>query len=167
MSDQQNSLMLTSDEDGACSARVEQVLRQLTYEQVRWVIARAEVTTDKQACGLVGMNYGTYVHLGDTRKLMDEVVRLMLYDAAVTALHIRRRALARAMAVKVSLLDSDDERVRDKAATDIIEWELGKAPQHVQQQDSEQLEKLGKLFDMIRGTLDRPGEDGDEACTGN
>lgn len=40
---------------------------------------------------------------------------------------MRKQAVIKAMAVKVRLLDSDDENVRSKAASDIIEWELGKA----------------------------------------
>ena len=33
------------------------------------------------------------------------------------------------MAVKVAGLDSENERVRQDAATELIEWELGKAKQ--------------------------------------
>ena len=40
---------------------------------------------------------------------------------------MRKQALLKAMAVKVKLLDSVDENVRSKVATELIEWELGKA----------------------------------------
>ncbi|MGB1285053.1 MAG: hypothetical protein ACPG7F_00850, partial [Aggregatilineales bacterium] len=42
-------------------------------------------------------------------------------------LAMRKQALLKAMAVKVKLLDSDDENIRSKAATELIEWELGRA----------------------------------------
>jgi hypothetical protein len=56
-------------------------------------------------------------------------VKLMAGDGLVTALHLRRRVLAKAMLVKVRGLDTDDERLRQQTATEIIEWELGKATQ--------------------------------------
>jgi len=55
----------------------------------------------------------------------------MAQDGLVTALHLRRRALARAMEVKLRGLDSRDERIRQAVATEIIEWELGKASQKI------------------------------------
>ena len=60
---------------------------------------------------------------------IDEAVRLMAMDGVVAALHLRRKALAKAMSVKFSGLVSRDERVRQGAATEFIEWELGKATQ--------------------------------------
>ena len=58
-----------------------------------------------------------------------EAVRLMAYDGMITAQHIRRKALAKAMLVKVKGLDSDDDSLRQRVATEIIEWEMGKAMQ--------------------------------------
>lgn len=63
-------------------------------------------------------------------------VRLMAGDGVVTALHLRRRALAKAMLVKVRGLDTDDERLRQQTATEIIEWELGKATQTNKNEDT-------------------------------
>jgi len=60
----------------------------------------------------------------------------MAYDGVLTALEIRRRNLARAMAVKAAGLDSRDERIRQNAATEIIEWELGKANQKTESKNS-------------------------------
>lgn len=55
-----------------------------------------------------------------------EIARQRSHEAAVG---LRRQALLKAMSVKVALLDSDDENVRSRVATEIIEWELGKALQ--------------------------------------
>ena len=65
-----------------------------------------------------------------------QAVRLMAGDGLVTALHLRRRALAKAMLVKVRGLDTDDERLRQQTATEIIEWELGKATQPNKNEES-------------------------------
>ena len=62
---------------------------------------------------------------------IDQTVKMMIADGLVTALHIRKRNLAKAMAVKVAGLDSDDERLRQGVATEVIEWETGKAKQTV------------------------------------
>jgi hypothetical protein len=50
-------------------------------------------------------------------------------DVHEAARNMRKQAVLKAIAVKVALLDSDDENVRSKAASEIIEWELGKATQ--------------------------------------
>ena len=42
---------------------------------------------------------------------------------------IARKYLTKAMMVKVKALDSDDEGTRQRAATELIEWQLGKAAQ--------------------------------------
>lgn len=52
--------------------------------------------------------------------------RADVHEAART---MRRQAVLKAIAVKIALLNSDDEAIRSKAATEIIEWELGKASQ--------------------------------------
>jgi len=54
---------------------------------------------------------------------------LMAHDGLIAAQHIRRSSLAKAMLVKVDGLDTNDESLRQKVATEIIEWEMGKATQ--------------------------------------
>jgi hypothetical protein len=54
----------------------------------------------------------------------------------ITALELRRRALAEAMAVKTSGLRSEDEAVRQRTATEIIEWEMGRAAQKNENKNS-------------------------------
>jgi len=61
--------------------------------------------------------------------VVKQAVALMAADGLKTAMHIRRKHLAKAMLVKVRGLDSDDERIRQSSATEIIEWEMGKAAQ--------------------------------------
>lgn len=62
-------------------------------------------------------------------KFVDEALALAREDMHMAALTVRKNALLKAMRVKLALLNSADEKVRNSAATDIIEWELGKANQ--------------------------------------
>ena len=104
----------------------EAVLGKLSNDQLRFVVARQEFATDKEAAEAVDIKPNTVYHWPDVVK---EAVRLMSLDGLISALHIRRRNLAKAMMVKVGGLDSEDERVRQSASTEIIEWETGKATQ--------------------------------------
>jgi len=62
-------------------------------------------------------------------EIVNEAIALMALDASSAALAMRRRSLTKAMAVKVAGLDSDDDVLRQRVATEIIEWEQGKAQQ--------------------------------------
>jgi len=105
-------------------------LAQLTTDQIRFVVARQECPTDKEAAEAIGLKPDTVYHWPDTVK---EAVRLMASDGIVVATHVRRRNLAKAMLTKVAGLDSIDEQVRQRVATEIIEWEMGRATQPVDQ----------------------------------
>lgn len=108
------------------------VLEQLTAEQIRYAIARRQCRTIVEACAAIALPRSAYYSWSDEeRALIDEAVRLMEHDGVVTALHLRRRALAEAMAVKTAGLRSNDEKLRQSVSTELIEWELGKAKQSV------------------------------------
>jgi len=113
--------------------RLTEILKLLTTTQIRFVIARTESKTDKEAAETIGISPATAKGWNDdnTKALIDEAVRLMIFDGLKTAKELRRRNLAKAMAVKVSGLDSDDEQMRQKVSTEIIEWEMGKAQDNV------------------------------------
>ena len=123
-STQTNAENCTSDE-------LASILSQLSTDQIRFVIARQECATDREAARQVGLSESTVYRWPDVVK---QAVRLMIADGITTALHLRRRALAKAMAVKVKGLDSTDDRLRQSVATEVIEWELGKATQSVKQE---------------------------------
>lgn len=108
---------------------LERLLEQLTLDQVRFVVARQECATDREAARKIGMSESMIYRWP---KVVKDAVRLMAEDGVKTALFVRRRALAKAMLVKTAGLDSRDERVRQSAATEIIEWELGKASQRTE-----------------------------------
>ena len=115
----------TSDD----AERLEQLLEQLNTNQKRFIIARQEHTTDKEAALSIDISPDTVKNWKYNGAPIDNIVALMANDGVVMALHLRRKALAKAMAVKVAGLDSENEKVRQDVATEVIEWELGKATQ--------------------------------------
>jgi len=108
------------------SDQLSDVLEKLSLDQIRFVVARQEYSSDKDAAEHLGIQPQTVYRWPDEVK---EAVRLMAYDGMITAQHIRRKALAKAMLVKVKGLDSDDDSLRQRVATEIIEWEMGRATQ--------------------------------------
>ena len=111
------------------SSELEQVLERLSTEQIRFVVARQEFSTDKEAAEAIGLKPQSVSQWKNKGFPIDEAVRLMALDGVVVATKIRRRNLAKAMMVKVAGMDSRDERVRQSVATEIIEWEMGRATQ--------------------------------------
>ena len=112
------------------SGELAEILKQLTITQLRFVVARNESKSDREAAEAIGISPST-VKGWDNKAQVDEAIRLMLFDGVIMARTLRRRNLAKAMAVKVAGLDSGTEKIRQDAATEIIEWELGKAQDNI------------------------------------
>ena len=107
------------------------LLSKLSMTQIRFIIARLETKTDKEAAAVIDISPSTvksWNSSGD-KAIIDQAIDAMRFDGMITAVEIRRRNLAKAMAVKVAGLDCDDEVTRQKVATEIIEWEMGRATQ--------------------------------------
>lgn len=100
----------------------------LTDSQWRFVTAMIENPEFSKADGArhVGLKPNT-VYTWAAH--VDEALELARSDIQMAALQARKAALLKAIRVKVRGLDSKDERVRQSAATEIIEWELGKPTQ--------------------------------------
>ena len=102
----------------------------MSPEQVRFVVARTEHTSNRAACKAIGIAYQTRSHWPkDVIGKIKRAIILAEIEPLTTAIHMRSVALSKAMAVKIKGLDSKVEKVRQAAATEIIEWELGKATQ--------------------------------------
>jgi hypothetical protein len=112
---------------------LDRLLSGLTMNQIRFIIARQECSTDKEAAEAINITPDTVYHWKSRDKVpINEVLQAMAADGLVTALHIRRRALDKAMLVKVAGLDSENEHIRQRSSTEIIEWETGKANQPIE-----------------------------------
>ncbi|CAK0768404.1 hypothetical protein CCP3SC15_3870003 [Gammaproteobacteria bacterium] len=118
----------------ANSERLAEILQRLNMTQIRFCVARLETKTDKQAALDIQITDNVVKGWNDdgAKALVDEAVKLMAFDGVITALELRRRSLAKAMAVKAAGLDSESEKIQQDAATELIEWELGKATQRAE-----------------------------------
>lgn len=108
--------------------KIQEILAQLTKDQLRVVVALQEHKSKEAAAKAVGIPVKTVYNWGD---VIDEAARLVALDAVNATLEIRRGNLAKAMMVKAAGLDSKNEVVRQRTATEIIEWENGKAEQPI------------------------------------
>lgn len=115
--------------------KLQTILAQLTKDQLRLVVALQEYPSKDAAAKAIGVKVAT-VYNWDSA-LIDEAARLMALDVVQASQDLRKRNLVKAMGVKAAGLDSKNEIVRQKAATEIIEWELGKAKEHVDLSNSD------------------------------
>ena len=108
---------------------LEAVCNQLTTDQIRFVVARQDHNSDKATAKFLGISPNTVKDWKYKGAPIDKAVQMMALDGLIVAASIRRRNLAKAMLVKIAGLDDDDDRLRQSVATEIIEWEMGKAQQ--------------------------------------
>ena len=114
------------------NGELEAILNRLTPDQLRFVVNRLNFATDKAAAEETDVSAETvkgWKYKGGVP--IDEAVRLLVQDGMVVAQHIRRRNLAKAMQVKVDGLDVEDNHIKQRVATEIIDWEMGKARQDI------------------------------------
>lgn len=108
------------------SSELNDILSRLSVDQRRYVVARMDYPTKNDAAKAIGMKPDTVYRWPPD---VERAVELLSQDIITGAKQIRARSLAKAMLVKVKGLDSNDERLRQNVASEIIEWELGKAQQ--------------------------------------
>jgi hypothetical protein len=111
------------------SEQLAETVGNLTTDQIRFIVARQEYGTDKETAEAIGISPETVKGWKYKGVPIDEAVKMMALDGVIVASELRRRNLAKAMAVKVAGLDSNKEQTRQGVATEIIEWEMGKAKQ--------------------------------------
>lgn len=104
------------------------LLPQLTKDQLRFIVALQEFPTKKEAAEAIDVKPDTVYRWPES---VEKAAELMALNITESALVLRKKALVKAMAVKLAALDSEDESIRQKVATEVIEWELGKAMQGI------------------------------------
>ena len=140
----------------------------LSDNQWRFVTAMVDNPSfsKKEAAEHIGLLPDTVYRWGN---IVNEAVEKAREDVHEAALSMRKRAVLKALRVKISLLDSEEESIRSKAATEIIEWELGKSTQpteltgknggaietkDVSLDDDTRLERIASLLDKARARRD-------------
>jgi len=120
-------------------------LAQLSTDQIRFVVARQHCDSDKEAAEECKIKVDTVYHWPD---VVREAARLMAFDGVIVAAEVLRRNVAKAAMIKAQGLESKDERVRQDAATEILDREIGKPVQR--QQQSGAIETAVKLVEVVR-----------------
>ena len=134
-------------EEKYTSEQLQAILEQLSVDQIRFIVARQEFATDKEAAEAVDISPQTVYRWPP---IIKEAVRMMAVDGLVTAQHLRKRHVAKAMLIKTGGLDSESEGIRQRVATEIIEGEMGKAAQTVKTELSGEITTSDGLSDEER-----------------
>jgi len=96
----------------------------MTLEQMRYIACRYETMSDKQAAEMAHVALDTVKRWP---KEVNEVCKLLALDTVLFARAMRQKVLPRAMLKKVEGLNARSERLQQETATEIVEWEMGKA----------------------------------------
>lgn len=110
------------------SATLLELLAQLTYEQLKFLSMRPNYTSDAETARAMGIDKTTIARWPDRVK---KAQRAMVTDGVMVAREILRRNVPKAAEIKAAGLDSRHERIRQDAATEILDRHLGKARQSV------------------------------------
>jgi len=124
-----------TDNPMEAKSHTDAIFSQLSKLQWRFVTAMVENPSfnKKEAAEHIGIQPETVYKWPPYVNEAIDAARLNVHNAA---LGMRKQAVLQAVAVKVKLLESEDENIRSKAASEIIEWELGKANQPVEVKNS-------------------------------
>ena len=105
-----------------------EVFTKLSKDQLRFIVAMQEFSSKREAAEELGIKPQTVYNWPP---IIDEAIKLLALDIVESSRQMRKSALAKAIAVKIAGLDSLDEKIRQAAATEIIEAELGKPKQPI------------------------------------
>ena len=110
------------------AARLEEIKRTLSPDQLRYLTERVLCRTDAEAARNVGIDPHVAYNWPNKQEI-NEAVSLLLEEGLQVSLDIMRRNLARAAKVKVSGLDSKKEAIKQGVATEILDRFHGKPRQ--------------------------------------
>lgn len=118
----------TEATEESISEQLKELWGQLTRNQRRFVAVAQDHTTKAAAAVAVGLEPDTVYRWPD---IVNEAIDLFSADITIAALNIVLANAGKAAMVKVEALDDADVRVRQAAATEILDRALGK-PKHEQ-----------------------------------
>ncbi len=101
--------------------------QQLNHNQRRYVVIAGEYKTKKDAAEALGLKPQT-IH--SWPPIVDTAVRLHQDQQIEAARAILHEAVSKAAMVKIAALDSDDNKTRQDAASEVLDRILGKPTQH-------------------------------------
>lgn len=158
--------------ENSTSERFSELWQALNHNQRRFAVAMLESSTKAEAAEAIDIKPDTVYRWGDE---VDECIDLMIGNAKDSAVGMLTSALHKAVMVKLAGMDEDDPRIRQDAASEIIDRILGKATQRleasgpdggpmevqtVELTDDERATRIAAILDAARARRDR--QDGDE-----
>lgn len=126
-------------------ATLDERLSNLDIEETRYVYRRALATSDKEAYKSVGVSYNWLKAHGK-----DKLNGLAAELAQDTNLHIRKLIEQYGVPAVKELIDElthRNVRVRSNAATKLLEWQIGKPVQHVDQKNEDSGEVIIRIIE--------------------
>ena len=111
------------------SEQLSELMPQLTKDQLRFVIAFQDYPTKKEAAHAIDLKPDTVYRWNG---IVDQVAALIAQERIEAARQILRKNIVKAAGVKVAGLDSSNEVIRQKAASEIIDREIGAITQSVE-----------------------------------
>ncbi len=107
-------------------------LDQLQDLRLDYVMARSRVSTDAEGYREAGISKASfYSWPTDERDRLNQLAQQLKRETATRAMMVLQNAAEDAAKVKVSGLKSRDERIKQSAATEIIDRTIGKTEQPV------------------------------------
>jgi hypothetical protein len=107
-------------------------LDHLEDKRLAYVMARSRVNSDAQGYSEAGIHKNTfYSWPAQEREKLNDIAQRFKRETATRALMVLQDAAEAAAKVKVDGLKSRDERVKQAAATEIIDRTIGKSEQPV------------------------------------
>jgi len=108
------------------------ILDQLEDKRLDYVQARSRVNSDAAAIRECGMSKTAYYNWPeDERKRLNEIAQMFKRETAARALMVLQDAAVQAAEVKVSGLKDRDSRVKQSAASEILDRTVGKATEKI------------------------------------
>lgn len=108
-------------------------LDQLTANELRYVMERANTRSDRAAYCAAGISKATYFKWGsERREYLNNLAGRIRAEAAVRAIMVLQAVAEEAARVKASGLQSRSEHVRQSVASDILDRTIGKATQRIE-----------------------------------
>ena len=114
------------EEKSTSEANFGRLWQQLTHNQRRFAVAMLDSPTKKDAAISCRLEPNTVYKWNG---VVDDVVEILLDRAADSAYEILEGQVVKAAMVKVAGLDSEDEKVRQAEASEILDRVLGKPTQ--------------------------------------
>jgi hypothetical protein len=100
---------MTNQESAKIRIELEAILNTLSLDQLKYVAVRPYVQFNREAAEQIGIRQEE-VSRWKNRADVDRAVKLMAMDGVILAKTMRRRALAKAMQVKIEGLDDKTDK---------------------------------------------------------